>query len=417
MSKLNVSNLTAEQLKGKVVFVRVDFNVPHMGSTITDDNRIVAAIPTIADLIGKGARLILASHLGKIDFKKEPEEIEKAKAKADLSIVVEDLKKNLDATCGHEVKVSFCPATRGEALKEAVASLSDGDVLVMQNTRYEKGETKNDPELSAEWAALADVYVNDAFGSDHRKHASTYGVPEILAKEGKPTAIGYLVRKELEGLGRCVDCPDEGRPYIAVLGGAKVSDKILVIESLLGKCDRILIGGAMAYTFYRAQGFTVGTSMVEEDQLEYARKILATGKVVIPVDNIVAEKFPESDDERGIAVPWNSIPDDKMGLDIGPATADLFSEILSTAKTIFWNGPMGVSEFQGFAAGTEAICRVCAENHGAFTVIGGGDSAAAAKKLGYTEKFTHVSTGGGASLELIQNDGHLPGIDIIEDVD
>ena len=417
MSKRNVSQLSEKDLRGKVVFVRVDFNVPHMGETITDDNRIVAAVPTIVDLINKGARLILASHLGKIDFKKEPEEIEKAKAKSDLSIVVEDLRENLVKALGHEVNVSFSKDTRGAELKEAVASLKDGDVLVMQNTRYEKGETKNDPELSAEWASLCDVYVNDAFGSDHRKHASTYGIPEILAREGKPTAVGYLVQKEIQGLGRCVDCPEDGRPYIAVLGGAKVSDKILVIESLLKKCDTIIVGGAMAYTFYRARGEQVGLSAVEEDQIEYAKKIYASGKIVLPVDNIATDKFPEDDDQVGIPVPWNQIPEDKMALDIGPKSAELFAKIIATAKTIFWNGPVGVSEFKGFAAGTEAICRACAANTQAFTVIGGGDSAAAAKKLGFADRFSHVSTGGGASLELIQNDGHLPGIDIIEDAE
>ena len=416
MAKRDVASLTEQQLRGKVVFVRVDFNVPHSGSTITDNNRIVAAIPTLKTLIEKGARLLVTSHLGKIDFKKTPEEIEKAKQKGDLSIVIPELKKNLESALVHEVSVSFCPATRGEELKAAVEALHDGDVLVMQNTRYEKGETKNDPELSADWANLADVYVNDAFGSDHRKHASTYGVPEILAREGKPTAVGYLVEKEINSLGRCVDCPEDGRPYVAVLGGAKVSDKILVLEALLKKCDKILVGGGMAYTFLKALGHSIGSSLCEDDQLDYARRIYASGKIVLPLDNVVAASYPDSDECAGTIVPSDDIPDGMMGLDVGPATQKEFASILSTAKTIFWNGPMGVSEFKNFADGTIAVCKACAENEGAFTVIGGGDSAAAAKKLGYSQKFSHVSTGGGASLELIQNDGHLPGIDVIEDL-
>lgn len=412
MAKKDVAMLG--DLSGKVVFVRVDFNVPHSGATITDDNRIVAAIPTIKALLEKHGRLILTSHLGKIDFKKTPEEIEKAKKKGDLSIVIADLKEHLEAALGHEVKVSFCPATRGEELKAAVAALNDGDVLVMQNTRYEKGETKNDPELAAEWASLADVYVNDAFGSDHRKHASTYGVPEILAKAGKPTAVGYLVEKEINSLGRCVECPAEDHPYVAVLGGAKVSDKILVIESLLKKCDKILIGGGMAYTFLKALGHKIGTSLCEDEQLDYAKKIYASGKIVLPTDNVVAAAYPETADATGEVVSSDDIPDGMMGLDIGPKTSAEYASIISSAKTVFWNGPMGVSEIPAFANGTIAVCKACAENEGAFTVIGGGDSAAAAKKLGYSKKFSHVSTGGGASLELIQNDGHLPGIDIIE---
>lgn len=412
MAKKDVRDI---EVSGKVVFVRCDFNVPHKGNTITDNNRIVAAIPTIAELINKGAKILLTSHLGKIDFKKTPEEIDAAKKKGDLSIIIPELKANLEKAVGHEVKITFCPATRGEELANAVHALKDGEIVLMQNTRYEKGETKNDPELAKEWAGLVDAYVNDAFGSDHRAHVSTYGVPEILRNEGKPTAVGYLVEKEIVSLGRCVECPEEDHPYVAILGGAKVSDKILVIESLLKKCDKILIGGAMAYTFLKAQGHEIGTSLVEDDQLDYANKIFASGKIELPVDNVVASAYPEDDSAVGTPVPSDDLPADQMGLDIGPKTAEKYAEIISKAKTIFWNGPMGVSEVAGFAAGTIAVCKAAAENEGAFTVIGGGDSAAAAKKLGYSEKFSHVSTGGGASLELIQNDGHLPGIDIIED--
>lgn len=413
MAKKDVNDLKG--LSGKVVFVRVDFNVPHKGDVITDNNRIVAAIPTLAALLKENARLLVTSHLGKIDFKKTPEEIDAAKKKGNLAIVVPELKKQLSAALGHDVNVVFCPATHGEELKAAVAGLKDGEVCLMQNTRYEKGETKNDPKLASEWAALADAYVNDAFGSDHRKHVSTYGVPEILAKEGKPTAVGFLVEKEIKNLGRCVECPKEGHPYVAVLGGAKVSDKILVIESLLKKCDKILIGGAMAYTFLKAQGHKIGSSLVEDDQLDYANKIFASGKIVLPVDNVVAASYPEDASAKGTVVDGDDIPDGEMGLDIGPKTAKEYEDIIKTAKTVFWNGPMGVSEVPAFANGTIAVCKACAENTSAFTVIGGGDSAAAAKKLGYKSKFSHVSTGGGASLELIQNDGHLPGIDVIED--
>lgn len=412
MAKKDVKDI---DVSGKTVFVRCDFNVPHKGDQITDDNRIVAAIPTIAELVKKGAKIILTSHLGKIDFKKTPEEIEAAKKKGDLKIVLPSLKANLEKALGHPVNVTFCPATRGEELAKAVKALKAGEVVLVQNTRYEKGETKNDPELAKEWASLADAYVNDAFGSDHRKHVSTYGVPEILAREGKPTAVGFLVEKEIVSLGRCVDCPPQDHPYVAILGGAKVSDKILVIESLLKKCDKILIGGAMAYTFLKALGHKVGKSLVEDDQLDYAKKIYSSGKIVLPVDNVVAPEYPADESAEGTVVDSDDLPDDQMGLDIGPKTARNYAEIIASAKTVFWNGPMGVSEIPAFAAGTIAVCKAAAENKNAFTVIGGGDSAAAAKKLGYDKEFSHVSTGGGASLELIQNDGHLPGIDVIED--
>lgn len=412
MAKKDVKDI---QVSGKVVFVRCDFNVPHKGATITDNNRIVAAIPTIAELVKKGAKILLTSHLGKVDFKKTPEEIEEMKKKGDLSIIVPELKAQLKKAVGHDVKVTFCPATHGEELAKAVKGLKDGEIVLMQNTRYEKGETKNDPSLAKEWASLVDAYVNDAFGSDHREHVSTYGVPELLSKEGKPTAVGFLVEKEIVSLGRCVDCPKEDHPYVAILGGAKVSDKILVIESLLKKCDKILIGGAMAYTFLKALGHNIGKSLVEDDQLDYAKKIYGSGKIVLPVDNVVAPSYPEDESAKGTVVDSDDLPEDQMGLDIGPKTAENYASIISTAKTVFWNGPMGVSEIPAFANGTIAVCKAAAKNKKAFTVIGGGDSAAAAKKLGFDKDFSHVSTGGGASLELIQNDGHLPGIDIIED--
>ena len=411
MKKL-VSDLNVQ---GKRVLVRVDFNVPHKGETVTDDNRVRAAIPTIADLLRKGAKVILMSHLGKIKWGKvDDAEIENEKKKNDLKIVLPALKEHLAEALGKEVKVSFSEATHGEALKAAVDALGEGEVLLVQNTRYEKGETKNNEELSKEWASLADAYVMDAFGSAHRAHSSTVGVPTILAKEGKETAVGYLVEKEINNLGRCVNCPEDGRPYVAILGGSKVSDKIQVIDSLLKKVDKILIGGGMAYTFLAAQGHKIGTSLFEEDQVEYAKKCLATGKVLVPVDNVVANSFDNPTEIQNVG---DEIPDGFMGLDIGPKTAQLFRTEILAAKTIFWNGPMGVFENEKFSAGTKAVCEACAEatKKGAFSAIGGGDSASAAKQFGYAKDFSHVSTGGGASLELIQFDGHLPGIDDIEE--
>lgn len=397
-------------VKGKRVLVRVDFNVPFAkDGSISDDNRIVQALPTIKELLRKEAKVVLFSHLGKINYKKTPEEIEAAKAKNDMGRVYPRLCELLPG-----VTVKFCKALRGPELVEAVNSLQNGEVLLLQNTRYEKGESKNDPELSKEWASIADAFVMDAFGSAHRAHCSTYGVPEILKAEGKPTAIGYLVEKEIEGLGSCVN-PD-AHPYIAVLGGLKVSDKIKVIDSLLKKTDKILIGGAMAYTFLRALGHKTGTSPVEEDQLDYAKRTYeeANGKIVLPIDCVATDSFDNPTDI--ITVDGLDLPDAYEGMDIGPKTCAKFAEIISTGKIVFWNGPMGVFEKDQFQTGTKAVMQACADNVAAKTVIGGGDSAAAAKQFGYVDKFTHVSTGGGASLELIENDGHLPGIDVIEDL-
>lgn len=390
---------------GKRVLVRCDFNVPLKDGQIRDDNRIVQALPTIKELISKGAKVILMSHLGKIDHK-DPVKLAEGKAKNTLAPVAVRLGELL----GKEV--AFCPETRGETLKAAVDALKDGDVLLVQNTRFEKGETKNDPELSKEWASLADAFVMDAFGSAHRAHASTYGVPEILKAEGKEVAIGFLVEKEVVNLSKVVDC--EERPYLAILGGFKVSDKIKVINSLLKKCDKILIGGAMAYTFVKALDGKVGVSPVEEDQLDYAREMYASGKILLPVDSVCANDFDNPTEIK--TVPTNDIPDGFEGLDIGPKTREIYTKEIEKAKTIFWNGPMGVFEKEAYQAGTIAVCKACAELKGkAFTVIGGGDSAAACKQFGYNNEFSHVSTGGGASLEMIENDGHLPGIDVIGD--
>lgn len=390
-------------VNGKRVLVRCDFNVPLKDGKIRDDNRIVQALPTIKELLSKGAKVILMSHLGKIDHK-DPVKLMEGKAKNTLAPVAVRLSELL----GLEVK--FCENTRGEVLLNAVNSLKSGEVLLVQNTRFEKGETKNDAELSKEWASLADAFVMDAFGSAHRAHASTYGAPEILKSEGKEVAVGFLVEKEVVNLSKVVSCED--RPYLAILGGFKVSDKIKVINSLLKKCDKIIIGGAMAYTFIKALGGNIGTSPCEEDQLEYAREMYASGKILLPVDTVCANDFDNPTEIR--VVDSKNIPEGFEGLDIGPKTQEIYVAEILKAKTIFWNGPMGVFEKEQYQQGTIAVCKACAELKGkAFTVIGGGDSAAACKQFGYSGEFSHVSTGGGASLEMIENDGHLPGIDVI----
>ena len=395
-------------LNGKKILGRVDFNVPLKGTEVRDDNRVVAALPTIKKLLSEGTALVLMSHLGKIKWGKvDDAEIAKEKEKNNMEYVYPVLAKHLEG-----VTVKFCPVTSGDELKNAIASLKAGEVLLVQNTRYEKGESKNDAKLSAEWASYVDGFVMDAFGSAHRAHASTYGVPEILKKEGKPVALGYLMEKEVKNLGACVK--GDVHPYLAILGGFKVSDKIKVIDSLLKKCDKILIGGAMAYTFLKALGKKVGHCPVEDDQLEYAKKCYESGKILLPIDNVIADGF-DNYHEENIKVVGQSedIPEGYQGLDIGPKTEELYRNEIAKAKLIFWNGPMGVFEDAHFQHGTIEVCKAITENTEAFSVIGGGDSAAAAKQFGYANKFSHVSTGGGASLEMIENDGHLPGIDVI----
>ena len=398
-----MKNVRDLQVNGKVVLVRCDFNVPLKDGVIRDDNRIVQALPTIKELLAKGAKVVLMSHLGKIKHKEAPEVVEQQKAKNNLAPVAVRLGELLNQ------EVKFSPATRGEELKAAVEALKDGEVLLVQNTRYEKGESKNDHELAKEWASLCDAFVMDAFGSAHRAHASTYGVPECLKQEGKQVAVGFLVEKEVVSLSKVVDCQE--RPYLAILGGFKVSDKIKVINSLLKKCDKIIIGGAMAYTFVKALGGNVGISPVEEDQLDYAREMYASGKILLPQDSVCADDFDNP--TKVIVCDTNNIPEGFEGLDIGPKTRELYAQEIAKAKTVFWNGPMGVFEKDAYQAGTIAVCKACADLKDAFTVIGGGDSAAACKQFGYADKFSHVSTGGGASLEMIENDGHLPGIDVI----
>ncbi len=400
-----------KNLKGKKVLVRVDFNVPLKGSEIRDDNRVVQALPTIKKLLSEGASLVLMSHLGKIKWGKvDDAEIQKAKEKNNMKYVLPCLQGHLP-----NVNVYFCEATSGPELKEAIAKLNPGEVLLVQNTRYEKGEEKNNAELAADWASNVDAFVMDAFGSAHRAHASTYGVPEILKSKGLPVALGYLMEKEVKNLGACVR--GDEHPYVAILAGFKVSDKIKVINSLLKKCDKILIGGAMCFTFYKALGMNTGDSPVEDDQLDYARECYASGKIVLPIDTKVADNFDNPTDIRtvdtDIGIANECIPDGYNGMDVGQKTVERFSDIIRTAKLIFWNGPVGVFERVEFQDGTLGICKAIAHNENCFSVIGGGDSAAAAKEFGYVDKFSHVSTGGGASLEMIENDGHLPGIDVI----
>lgn len=389
MSKVTVKDL---DVKGKRVIVRVDFNVPHKNGVITDDNRVRAALPTINYLTEHGAKVILMSHLGKIKTDED-------KAKNDMSIVADCLAKLQNAP------VKFVNATRGTELEDAVKNMQDGEIVLMQNTRYEKGETKNDPELGEYWAKLGDLFVEDAFGSVHRAHASTVGIPTHL-----PAAAGFLIEKELKYLGRALDDPK--RPFVAVLGGAKVSDKIGVIENLLKIADKVIVGGGMAYTFFKAEGWNVGTSLLEADKVDTAKEFLekGKGKLILPVDTVVANDFDNPTDVK--TVDANAIPDGYMGLDIGPKTVELFTKELAGAKTVFWNGPMGVFEKEQFAVGTIGVCKAIAGLDDCMSIIGGGDSASAAKNLGYADKFTHISTGGGASLEYMEGK-ELPGIAII----
>lgn len=391
--------ITDLDLNNKKVLMRVDFNVPMKDGKITDENRIIQALPTIKYALEHNAKLILFSHLGKV-------KTEEDKATKSLKAVAEKLSELLGKN------VIFIPETRGEKLENAINNLKSGEVLMFENTRFEdldgKKESKNDSELGKYWASLGDVFVNDAFGTAHRTHASNVGIAENIGNGD--SAVGFLVEKELKFIGEAVNNPK--RPLIAILGGAKVSDKIGVIENLLTKADKILIGGAMMFTFLKAEGKNVGTSLVEDDKLDLAKNLLAksNGKIVLPVDTVVASEF--KNDTEFSTVDIDNIPNNKMGLDIGEKTVKLFDSYIKTAKTVVWNGPMGVFEMPNFAKGTIGICESIANLTDAVTIIGGGDSAAAAIGLGYANKFTHISTGGGASLEFLEGKV-LPGVEAI----
>ena len=393
MAKKIVTDLS---VGGKKVLVRVDFNVPLKNGVITDDNRIVQALPTIQYLIDNHAKVILFSHLGKVKSEED-------KARLSLRPVAERLSELL------KKEVTFVPETRGEALETAINGLAEGDVLLFENTRFEdldgKKESKNDPELGKYWASLGELFVNDAFGTAHRAHASNVGIASNIG-EGN-SASGFLVDKEIKFIGGAVDNPE--RPLVAILGGAKVSDKIAVIENLLEKADKVIIGGGMAYTFMKAQGKEIGISLCENDKVEYARELMAKAgeKLVLPIDTVVAKEFSNDAPSR---VAQGDIQPDEEGLDIGPKSVEFFKSTLEGAKTVIWNGPMGVFEMPNFAKGTIGVCEAIANLEGATTIIGGGDSATAAISLGYAEKFSHISTGGGASLEYLEGKV-LPGID------
>jgi phosphoglycerate kinase len=394
MAKKTVADV---DVKGKKVLMRVDFNVPLEGSRITDDRRVAQALPTIKNVIDRGGRLILMSHLGRPKGGPEP--------KYSLKPVADHLSHLL----GKPVK--FASDSIGPEVERQANELKDGDVLLLENVRFHKEEEKNDPNFARQLAKLGDVYINDAFGTAHREHASTFGVPQAL--QGKPRAVGYLIQKELKFLGDAVSHPV--RPFVAILGGAKVSDKINVIEQLLGKADLLLIGGAMAYTFFLAQGKEVGKSLVERDKVDLAKNLLAKagGKIKLPVDNVVSDKM--SDDAQTKVVEGN-IPADLEGFDIGPKKREQYRAEIVRAKTIVWNGPMGVFEKKPFQAGTRTVAEAVAEatkKNGATTIIGGGDSAAAIEQFGLADKVSHVSTGGGASLEFLEN-GHFSTLDILD---
>ncbi|MBM6828225.1 phosphoglycerate kinase [Anaerotignum lactatifermentans] len=386
------------QVKGKRVLVRCDFNVPLQDGVITDDNRITAALPTIKKLMGDGAKVILCSHMGK----------PKGEPKPELSLA--PVAKRLSELLGKEVVFAKDDTVVGENAKAAVAKMQDGDVVLLENTRYRKEETKNEENFSKELASLADIYVDDAFGSSHRAHCSTVGVTEFVEE----SAVGYLMEKEIAFLGNAVNNPV--RPFVAILGGSKVSDKINVINNLLEKVDTLIIGGGMAYTFAVAQGGQVGDSLLEEDKVPYAKEMIEKAKAkgvnfLLPVDTVITKEFKNDTEYK--TVPTGEIPEGWMGLDIGEKTREIFADAIKGAKTVVWNGPMGVFEMENFAKGTKAVAEAMAAID-ATTIIGGGDSAAAVNQLGFGDKMTHISTGGGASLEFLEGK-ELPGVAAVDD--
>ncbi len=395
MNALNKKTVEDFDVAGKRVLVRCDFNVPLSEGKITSDKRIVASLPTIQYLIKNNARVILCSHLGR----------PKGEFKPEFSLA--PVAVRLSELLGQEVKMA--KDVVGESAQSLAADLKDGEVMLIENVRFHKEETKNDPEFSKKLASLADLYVNDAFGSAHRAHSSTTGVADYL-----PAACGYLIQKEIDFMGTALANPK--RPLVAILGGAKVSDKIGVITNLLEKCDTIIIGGGMAYTFMKALGFEIGSSLLEADRIEDAKAMMETAKAkgvkfLIPVDNKVGREYKP--DTEAMVIDSDNIPDNYMGLDIGPKTMEIFADAIKGSGTVIWNGPMGVSEWENFAAGTIAVATAVAES-GAISIIGGGDSAAAVQKLGFADKMSHISTGGGASLEFLEGK-ELPGIAALND--
>ena len=404
LNKKTVDDINA---KGKRVLVRCDFNVPLKNGEITDDTRIVAALPTIEKLINDGGKVILCSHLGKV--KNGPNEGESLAPVA----------KRLSEKLGKEVKFVADYHVTGEEATAAVAAMKEGDVVLLQNTRFRGAEeTKNGEEFSKELADLADIYVCDAFGSSHRAHASVAGVTKFITAKGGENVVGYLMQKEINFLGNAVENPV--RPFVAILGGAKVADKLNVISNLLEKCDTLIIGGGMAYTFLKAKGYEVGKSLVDDEKIGYCKEMMEKAQklgktLLLPVDTTVADDFPNPIDAP-IEVSYvdsDKLPADKEGLDIGPKTCELFANAVKSAKTVVWNGPMGVFENPTLAAGTIAVAKALAETD-AITIIGGGDSAAAVNQLGFADKMTHISTGGGASLEFLEGK-ELPGVAAADD--
>ena len=398
---MNYNKKSVEDIdvKGKRVLCRCDFNVPIKGGVITSDKRIVAALPTIQYLINHGAKVILCSHMGKPKGEYKPE--------LSLKVVADRLSELLGQT------VVMAKDVAGEDAQAKAAALQDGQVMLLENTRFEKGETKNDPELSKKLASLADIFVNDAFGTAHRAHSSTAGVADYL-----PAVCGYLIQKEIGIMGKALADPE--RPFVAILGGAKVSDKLNVINNLLEKVDTLIIGGGMAYTFLAAKGYSVGKSLLDTEKIDYCKEMMAKAeakgvKLLLPVDTVIAASFPDPIDGpidvKTVAA--DAIPDDMEGLDIGEESRKLFAEAAKTAKTVVWNGPMGVFENPTLAAGTIAVAQALADSD-AVTIVGGGDSAAACEQLGFADKITHISTGGGASLEFLEG-LELPGIACLQD--
>jgi len=396
--KFNKKTIEDIEVKGRKVLVRCDFNVPIKNGVITDENRLVGALPTIKYLINEGAKVILCSHLGK----------PKGEPKPELSLL--PVSKRLSEMLDKEVVFAADNNVVGENAKKAVKNMKNGDVILLQNTRYRKEETKNGDEFSKELASLAEIYVNDAFGTAHRAHCSTVGVTKYI----DTCVCGYLIQKEIKFLGEAIENPE--RPFVSILGGAKVSDKINVINNLLDKVDTLIIGGGMAYTFLKAKGYSIGKSLLEEDKMQYSLDMIKKAeekgvKLLLPVDHVVGKEFDEN--TTPVVTEDKNIDNEYMGLDIGPKTAELYESAVKNAKTVVWNGPMGVFEFKNFAKGTIAVAKALAESN-ATTVIGGGDSAAAVNQLGFGDRMTHISTGGGASLEFLEGK-ELPGIAALDD--